>query len=308
MAPGSSPHHDTDDTNNDDKDDPFVYLSGFGNTLESECLRGALPKGRNNPRQVPYGLYAEQLSGTAFTAPRASNRRTWLYRIQPSVVAVNFTDKDTSNEEETDPLIFGGVHPRECGPRHTATVPLRWKPMPGPSLLETTTTSTTTITIRKKQKNDFLTGMRLHCCSAHEAGTKNGLCMYMFAFTESMSSSLSETTSPDGEQQSQLSQRYLYNADGDFLIVPQQGGALEIVTELGKLTVRPGEIVVIPRGIVFQVNRRQSQKHQSEESDPDEEMVRGYMVEIFGGSFQLPELGPIVSRELRSLEKINPRR
>lgn len=298
MAPGSSPHqgneaHNVTDVN--DKDDPFVYLSGFGNTLESEFLQGALPQGRNNPRQVPYGLYAEQLSGTAFTAPRASNRRTWLYRIQPSVVAVNLAEKDTSNEEETDPLIFGGLHPRDCGPRDTATVPLRWKPMPSStSLLETTTTSTTTITIRKKKMDDFVSGMKLHCCSAYEAGSKNGLCIYMFAFTESMSSSLSETISSDGEQP--LSQRYLYNADGDFLIVPQQGGALEIVTELGKLCVRPGEIVVIPRGIVFQVNRcRQSQKQQQSEEDAKEEdeMVRGYMVEIFGGSFQLPELGPI---------------
>ena len=62
------------------------YLSGFGNQLSSEALPGALPSGRNSPQRCPYGLYAEQLSGTAFTAPRADNRRAWLYRIRPSAL------------------------------------------------------------------------------------------------------------------------------------------------------------------------------------------------------------------------------
>ena len=61
------------------------YISGFGNTISSEALKGALPLGQNNPQRCPYGLYAEQLSGTAFTAPRDHNKRSWLYRIRPSV-------------------------------------------------------------------------------------------------------------------------------------------------------------------------------------------------------------------------------
>ena len=65
---------------------PLSYQSGFGNSFETEALPGALPVGRNSPQRVPYGLYAEQLSGTAFTAPRASNRRSWLYRIRPSAM------------------------------------------------------------------------------------------------------------------------------------------------------------------------------------------------------------------------------
>lgn len=59
-------------------------LSGFGNHHASEAIAGALPQGRNSPQRVPYGLYAEQLSGTAFTAPRAENRRSWLYRMRPT--------------------------------------------------------------------------------------------------------------------------------------------------------------------------------------------------------------------------------
>ena len=62
------------------------YLSGFGNEHASEAVAGALPIGRNSPQRAPLGLYAEQLSGTAFTMPRRANRRSWLYRIRPSAM------------------------------------------------------------------------------------------------------------------------------------------------------------------------------------------------------------------------------
>lgn len=61
------------------------YMPGFGNDFETEALPGALPQGQNSPQKCAYGLYAEQLSGTAFTAPRGKNERTWCYRIRPSV-------------------------------------------------------------------------------------------------------------------------------------------------------------------------------------------------------------------------------
>ena len=61
------------------------YMSGFGNGFETEALPGALPMGRNSPQKCSYGLYAEQLSGSPFTAPRATNERSWLYRIRPTV-------------------------------------------------------------------------------------------------------------------------------------------------------------------------------------------------------------------------------
>jgi homogentisate 1,2-dioxygenase len=66
------------------------YQSGFGNHFSSEALPGALPQGRNSPQQPAYGLYAEQFSGTAFTAPRHANRRSWLYRIRPASVHGRF--------------------------------------------------------------------------------------------------------------------------------------------------------------------------------------------------------------------------
>lgn len=61
------------------------YMPGFGNDFETETLPGALPQGMNSPQKCNYGLYAEQLSGSPFTAPRGTNERSWLYRIRPSV-------------------------------------------------------------------------------------------------------------------------------------------------------------------------------------------------------------------------------
>src|SRR6188472_4318004 len=61
------------------------YMPGFGNDFETEALPGALPQGQNSPQKCNYGLYAEQLPRTAFTAPRGKNERTWCYRIRPSV-------------------------------------------------------------------------------------------------------------------------------------------------------------------------------------------------------------------------------
>ena len=66
------------------------YQSGFGNYFETEKLEGALPKSQNSPRNAPFGLYPEQISGSAFTVSRSENRRSWFYRIRPSVVHGNF--------------------------------------------------------------------------------------------------------------------------------------------------------------------------------------------------------------------------
>src|SRR5687768_17977563 len=60
------------------------YMSGFPNHFATEAVPGALPEGRNSPQKPPFGLYTEQLSGTAFTAPRGENRRSWLYRLRPT--------------------------------------------------------------------------------------------------------------------------------------------------------------------------------------------------------------------------------
>src|ERR671925_469476 len=66
------------------------YQSGLASELATEALPGALPQGQNSPQKAPYGLYAEQFSGTAFTAPRHANRRSWLYRMRPAAVHLPF--------------------------------------------------------------------------------------------------------------------------------------------------------------------------------------------------------------------------
>lgn len=96
------------------------YQSGFGNEFASEALSGVLPQGRNSPQRVAYGLYAEQLSGTAFTAPRHSNRRSWLYRIRPAALHAPFELMPDSSFHNR----FDEVPPT---PNQ-----LRWDPMPFP--------------------------------------------------------------------------------------------------------------------------------------------------------------------------------
>src|SRR5688500_17259530 len=67
-------------------EEQLKYQTGFGNEFATEAVKGALPIGQNSPQKAPLGLYAEQFSGTAFTVPRVHNRRTWTYRIRPSVL------------------------------------------------------------------------------------------------------------------------------------------------------------------------------------------------------------------------------
>jgi homogentisate 1,2-dioxygenase len=75
----------------------FKYQSGFGNEFATEAIKGALPVGQNSPQKAPFGLYAEQFSGTSFTTPRAFNRRTWKYRIRPSVLHLPFSQISNRN-------------------------------------------------------------------------------------------------------------------------------------------------------------------------------------------------------------------
>ncbi|HSI58452.1 MAG TPA: homogentisate 1,2-dioxygenase, partial [Ideonella sp.] len=98
----------------------LVYQSGFGNEFATEALKGALPVGRNSPQRCAYGLYAEQFTGSAFTALRGDNKRSWLYRIRPAAMHLPF-ERVAAKHLVSD---FGGL----------ATTPnqLRWNPLPLP--------------------------------------------------------------------------------------------------------------------------------------------------------------------------------
>src|SRR3954466_12799015 len=97
------------------------YQSGFGNTFSSEAQKGALPIGRNSPQRAPKGLYAEVLSGTAFTAPRAENQSTWLYKLRPS--AMHGPYRRIADGE----LRSGPFNEADSPPNR-----LRWNPFPIP--------------------------------------------------------------------------------------------------------------------------------------------------------------------------------
>jgi homogentisate 1,2-dioxygenase len=200
------------------------YQSGFGNELATEAIAGVLPAGQNSPQKVAHGLYAEQLSGTAFTVPRAVNRRSWLYRIRPSGLHEPF--------EPLRPL---------WGELDETPNQLRWDPFPIPV-----------------DPTDFVDGLVPICAN-------DVVSVYVYTANRSMTD------------------RFFYDADGELLIVPQQG-SLRIATELGIIDVAPGEIAVIQRGIRFRVEVSES--------------VRGYICENHGALLRLPELGPIGSNGL----------
>jgi homogentisate 1,2-dioxygenase len=212
------------------------YQSGFGNEFATEALPGALPAHRNSPQRVAYGLYAEQISGTAFTAPRGHNRRSWLYRIRPAAMHGPFKQIDNGRIVAG----FGQVPP----PPNQ----MRWSPLPIPDA-----------------PTDFIDGW-VTMAGNGSPESMNGCAIHLYAANRSMTD------------------RFFYSADGELLIVPQQG-RLEIATELGTLDLEPQEIAVIPRGVRFQVRL------------PDGE-ARGYICENFGALLRLPDLGPIGSNGL----------
>jgi homogentisate 1,2-dioxygenase len=211
------------------------YMSGFGNTFETEALPGALPLGRNSPQRIAYGLYAEQLSGSAFTAPQLSNQRSWLYRIQPTV-------KHSRRYKKIDK----GLIRTAPEARDESSLPLnqlRWGPVPFPTEPQT-----------------FVTGMRT-VTTAGDADTRVGMAAHLLFVTASMTN------------------EYFFNADGELLIVPQQG-SLRLRTEFGVIDIEPGEISVIPRGVIFAAELLDGP-------------VRAYICENYGGAFALPDRGPI---------------
>jgi len=135
------------------------YMSGFGNTFETEALPGALPVGRNSPQKVNYGLYAEQLSGSPFTAPQASNQRSWLYRIRPAV-------RHTGRFEKIGRGLVRTAPEREDGELPIGQ--LRWGPTPIPS-----------------EKLTFLTGLRT-MTTAGDCETHAGMAAHVLLVTEPM--------------------------------------------------------------------------------------------------------------------------
>jgi homogentisate 1,2-dioxygenase len=137
-------------------DDEFHYESGFGNEFVTEAVEGALPAGRNSPQRAPLGLYAEQLSGTAFTQPRGVNRRTWAYRVLPSAKHPALRRIDNKNLRSTP---FDELEP---DPNR-----LRWNPLPLPRADERTDFIDGLFTVAGNGDVSQRTGMAVHLYAAN---------------------------------------------------------------------------------------------------------------------------------------------
>jgi homogentisate 1,2-dioxygenase len=207
-------------------------MSGFGNDFETEALPGALPQGQNSPQKCNYGLYAEQLSGSAFTKPHPE--RTWCYRIRPSVKHTTRFEKIDVPHWKSAPHILPDV---------ISLGQYRWDPVP-----------------HAKEKLTWITGMRT-ITTAGDVNTQAGMASHIYVVTESMKD------------------EYFYSADGEILVVPQEG-RLRFFTELGIIDLEPKEIAVLPRGLVYRV-------------EVLEGPARGFVCENYGVPFVLPNRGPI---------------
>ena len=200
-----------------------MYLAGFGNYHHTEAVSGALPTDQNSPQHCPLGLYAEQLSGSAFTRPRHLNLKSWLYRTKPSVV-----HHDYALYTKTPVLVVN---------EQQAPNPYRWSAFSNPN-----------------QPLDFIDGL-IPIAGNHVVNT------FLYQCNQSMQD------------------RFFSDNDGELLFVPYLGELL-IFTELGKLSIVPGQIAVIPRGIKFQIELISS-------------VACGYLCENLAAPLTLPQLGPI---------------
>jgi homogentisate 1,2-dioxygenase len=213
------------------------YLPGFGNHFATEAVPGALPEGRNSPQKPAFGLYAEQLSGTAFTAPRHENRRSWLYRLRPSA-------------EHPPYRPYEGAARFTAASLHDPLPPnrLRWDPLP-----------------IEGEGVDLIDGIATMMANGGPEAL-SGVAVHVYRATADMK------------------HRAFFNADGEMLFIPEQG-RLELLTEMGRIEIAPGEVALVPRGVRFRARL------------PDG-AARGYVAENHGALFRLPELGPIGSNGL----------
>ena len=208
------------------------YLAGFKNNFQSEAISGALPVGQNSPQHPPLGLYAEQLSGSAFTRPRDHNLHSWLYRTLPSTLHTPFKVVDSK-------LLCPPQKPLKT----TSHNQMRWGPLPIPT-----------------HNCDFISSL-ITWAQNGNSSMHSGAAIHLYSCNRSMLDT------------------FFYNADGELLIVPESG-ELIFLTEMGRLDIEIGEIIVIPRGIKFQVQLKS-------------EHARGYILENYASPLTLPELGPI---------------
>ncbi|KAK9452137.1 Homogentisate 1,2-dioxygenase [Limtongia smithiae] len=180
-------------------DDPYTYQIGFGSYHATESLKGALPVGQNSPQKPPYGLYAEKLSGTAFTAPRHENQQTWCYRILPAAAHPKFTAVDDENFN----------FKARAANFHMIPNQIRWDPFD------------------LDQQATFITGLRM-VAGAGDIVSKSGVGIYIYAAGKDMANEALYSADGDflivpqhGDLDIQTELGYLYVRPQEIVVIPR---------------------------------------------------------------------------------------
>lgn len=244
------------------------YQTGFGNEFATEAVAGALPVGRNSPQRAPLGLYAEQFSGTAFTAPRGHNKRTWTYRIRPSVLHKPF--RQINNKRfRSSPFDEVATTPNQ----------LRWDPLPLPS-----------------EPSDFVDGITTIAGNG-DSFSQSGMAVHIYACNASMTDRFFYNA--DGEM--------LIVPEMGGLTVFTELGVIEVspgeICCLPRGLKFRVELKAEPAASAVGGTSRPPEVD-SPGAAPTAHAAgsaRGYICENYGQHFRLPDLGPIGANGLANL-------
>ena len=232
------------------------YQTGFGNGFATEAVEGALPVGQNSPQRAPLGLYAEQFSGTAFTVPRALNKRTWTYRIRPSVVHKPFKQIDNKRFRSSP---FNEI----------VTTPnqLRWDPLSVPT-----------------EPTDFIDGITTIAGNG-DLFSQTGIAIHIYACNKGMGERYFYNA--DGEMLivPEMGRLGILTELGLLQVGP---GSVAVIPRGLKFRVEPA----IEGSSIKGALGDDPSNPQSAIRNP-QSIARGYICENYGQQFRLPELGPI---------------
>ncbi|MEO8043101.1 MAG: homogentisate 1,2-dioxygenase [Acidobacteriota bacterium] len=236
------------------------YQTGFGNEFATEAVTGALPVGRNSPQKAPLGLYAEQFSGTAFTVPRAYSKRTWTYRIRPSVLHKPFRQIENKlfRSSPFDEII-------------TTPNQLRWDPIAMPTA-----------------PTDFIDGITTIAGNG-DSFSQTGIAVHIYACNTSMTDRFFYNA--DGEMLivPEMGSLTIYTELGVIEVSPGEVCCLPRGLKFRVAIGDEGGNPIGREGVGRQAQASENPKSKIQNPKP----ARGYICENYGAQFRLPDLGPI---------------
>jgi homogentisate 1,2-dioxygenase len=239
------------------------YQTGFGNEFATEAVQGALPAGRNSPQKAPLGLYAEQFSGTAFTAPRVHNKRTWTYRIRPSVLHKPF--------QQIDNKLFKSSPFDEV-----VTTPnqLRWDPIPIQS-----------------EPTDFVDGI-VSIAGNGDLFSQTGIAIHIYRCNRDMTDRFFYNA--DGEMLivPEMGSLTIYTELGVIEVSPGEVCCLPRGLKF-RVEIAEGANPTGREGVTSAEGGTRNKESDQKSKIQTPKSARGYICENYGTQFRLPDLGPI---------------